>query len=139
MSALAPIGRVLFSLVFILSAPHLFLHGPAAAESAGLPMAHVLVPLAGVLALLGGLSVAVGFHARLGALALVAFLIPVTLVMHRFWGLDDAQLAQAQMTQFIKNVALLGAATYLVYAGAGAHSFDARARHTALREHPAVG
>lgn len=138
MTALAPIGRVLFSLIFILSAPTDFKHPAiAAAASHGLPFASLLVPLAGILALLGGLSLALGFHARVGAIALIVFLVPVTLVMHRFWGVPDAQVAQQQMTNFMKNVALIGGAAFFVYAGAGAYSFDARAHRpgTWVRKH----
>jgi len=45
---------------------------------AGVPAARLLVPLSGELALAGGLSIAVGYKAKLGAWLLVVFLIPVT-------------------------------------------------------------
>ena len=47
-----------------------------------------------------------GLGVALGAAALVLFcyLIPVTLVMHAFW---DGQ-GQMQMTQFLKNLAIMG-------------------------------
>ena len=99
-------------------------------------MANVLVPLAGVLALFGGLSVALGFHARLGAAALAVFLIPVTLFMHKFWGIADPQQAEMQMQSFMKNVALLGGAAFIMYAGAGAYSLDARAHRAGFFGHP---
>jgi putative oxidoreductase len=137
MTALAPIGRVLLSLIFILSAPGTFKHDAIAAAAAhGVPMPTLLVPIAGLLALVGGLSVALGYHARLGALALVVFLVPVTLFMHRFWGLDDPQQAQQQMINFMKNLGLLGGAVFVLYAGAGAYSFDAKVHRTGLWGHP---
>ena len=133
MQAFAPVGRVLFSLIFLLSVPNHFKHETVAyAAAAGVPVANVAVPLAGILALVGGLSVALGFHARLGALALLVFLVPVTLFMHKFWGIADPQQAQMQMINFMKNVALMGAAVFIVYAGAGAYSLDARAQRTEL-------
>ena len=55
------------------------------------------------------------------------FLIPVTLFMHRFWGLGDLQMAHAQQVNFLKNLGLLGAAIYIIFAGAGSYSFDAKA------------
>ena len=128
MSALAPIGRVLFALIFIFSLPSLLGHDAAVhAAHAGVPAAHVVVPIAGVLACIGGLSIALGFHARIGALLIAIFLIPVTLFMHRFWGLGDLQMAHAQQVNFLKNLGLLGAAIYIIFAGAGPYSFDARA------------
>ena len=57
-----------------------------AAAAHGVPLATLLVPLAGVIAVLGGLSVLPGYLARFGALLLLVFLVPVTLVMHKFWG-----------------------------------------------------
>jgi putative oxidoreductase len=124
---LAPVGRVLYALIFILAAPGHFKAGTIGyAASAGVPLANVAVPVAGVIALLGGLSVALGFRARVGAWLLVVFLVPVTLFMHRFWGVADPMMAQMQQVNFMKNLALLGAALYLAWAGAGPVSLDAR-------------
>jgi putative oxidoreductase len=133
MQAFAPIGRIMFSLIFLLSVPNHFKHETVAyAAAAGVPLAHVAVPLAGLIALIGGLSLALGFHARVGAIALLLFLVPVTLFMHKFWGLSDAGKAQMQMINFMKNVALMGGALFFAYAGAGAYSLDARAHRTEL-------
>jgi uncharacterized membrane protein YphA (DoxX/SURF4 family) len=44
-------------------------------------------------------SILVGFQARLGAWVLVAFLIPVTLVMHNFWGVADSAAQQISLLQ----------------------------------------
>jgi putative oxidoreductase len=123
---LAPLGRLLYAAVFVLGAPgHFQRAGVAHAAAAGVPFAGVFVPIAGLLALFGGLSVLFGFKARWGALMLVVFLVPVTLMMHRFWGVGDAQLAMMQRVQFLKNVGLLGGALMLAYFGAGPISVDA--------------
>jgi putative oxidoreductase len=128
MPALAPIGRVLLSLIFLFALPGHFKHEMIAhAREAGVPLAHIAVPLAGIIAFAGGLMVALGFHARIGAVLLIAFLLPVTLFMHKFWGISDPQMQQMQMVNFLKNLGLIGAAAFIVYAGAGAYSFDARA------------
>lgn len=112
---------------------HFSAKGIGYAASNGVPMPNVLVPLAGVLALCGGLSVMLGYKAKFGAWMLVAFLVPVTLWMHRFWDVADAQMAQQQMINFMKNVALTGAALYMAFFGAGPLSLDARiARSEAL-------
>jgi putative oxidoreductase len=126
----------MFSLIFILSLPNHFKQATMEyAAAAGVPLAHVAVPLAGIIALVGGLSIALGFHARWGGIALLVFLIPVTLFMHRFWGLSDPQQAQMQMANFMKNVALMGASLFFVYAGSGAYSLDARLHRTELVSH----
>jgi putative oxidoreductase len=123
----------MFSLIFLFSVPEDFKHSTIAyAASAGVPLAHVAVPLAGILALVGGLSIALGYHARLGGFALLLFLVPVTLFMHKFWGVADPQLAKMQQVNFMKNVALMGGALLFAYGGAGAYSLDARAHRTEL-------
>ena len=114
------LGRILYSAIFILSGPNHFKAqtiGYAAAQ--GVPLASIAVPLSGIIALLGGLSIALGYRARLGAWLIVLFLVPVTLMMHRFWGLSDPQVAQLQLAMFIKNVALLGAALIIARVGSG--------------------
>jgi putative oxidoreductase len=135
MTALAPIGRVLFSLIFILSLPNHFRQQTFAyAAHAGVPAAHVLVPIAGIIAFVGGLMVALGLYARAGAVLLLVFLVPVTLVMHRFWGVSDPQLHQMQLINFMKNLSLMGGALYFVYAGAGAYSVDQRTGRIGLHD-----
>jgi putative oxidoreductase len=129
MRYLALPGRALFALLFILSGFDNFSpHAAAYAAHQGVPMAHMVVPLAGVLALAGGLSVLLGFHARLGAVLLIAFLVPVTLMMHNFWAVHDPAMRQMQMINFLKNTSLLGGAILISYFGAGPLSLDARLR-----------
>ncbi len=119
-------GRILMALIFILAGfTHFSSHTIAYAASHGLPAAHLLVPLSGVLALIGGLLIAVGFATRLGALLLVAFLLPVTFTMHNFWAVTDPAMRQMQMSNFMKNVSMLGGALVLFAFGAGALSVDA--------------
>jgi putative oxidoreductase len=122
-------GRLLFSLIFILSSFGNFSQGTIAyAAHQGVPAAGVLVPVAGVLALLGGLSILFGYHARIGALLLMLFLIPVSFMMHNFWSIADPAAAQMQQVQFMKNMGLLGGALLIGYFGAGPWSVDARRR-----------
>lgn len=129
------VGRFLFSLIFVLSTPGHFTQATIGfAASHGVPMASVMVPLSGVLALVGGLSVMVGYRARLGALALIAFLVPVTLAMHNFWAVADPMASMMQRIMFEKNLSMLGGAMLIVYFGAGPLSLDERvsARSTSL-------
>jgi putative oxidoreductase len=122
-----PVGRVLFSLPFIASGlGHIMGRGVQQAAEHGIPAASAAVPIAGVLALVGGLSIFLGWKARIGALLLMLFLVPVTLTLHRFWGLDDAQAAMMQYAHFLKNVSIFGGTLVFAYFGAGPISFDAR-------------
>src|ERR1700683_3054886 len=72
-------GRILFALIFISAAPrHFSGEGIQHAAQLGTPLAGLLVPVSGVMALVGGLSIAAGYQARWGAWLLVGFLLPVT-------------------------------------------------------------
>ncbi len=114
MNALFLLGRVLFAAIFIqfgFVGTLMRLKGSVAyAHAAGVPAAGLLVPVAAVLAGAGGLMLLLGLKPRAGAWLIVLFLVPVTLFMHRFWGLPDPRAAQMQMADFTKNAALAGAA-----------------------------
>jgi putative oxidoreductase len=123
------LGRVLFSLIFIIAAPRHFTHeGIQHAAALGVPAAAVLVPLSGVLAIVGGLSVAVGYKTRWGAWLLVVFLIPVTWSMHGYWRLTDPAAIHIQQAMFAKNLSMLGAALMIAQLGGGPASLDERKR-----------
>jgi len=123
----ALIGRFLFVLIFVLSGPRHFMSQTIAyASSQGVPLASIAVPLSGVLALAGGLSVLLGYRAKIGAWLLVLFLAAVTPLMHRFWVVTDPMMHQMQLIMFMKNVSMLGGALLISQLGAGPWSLDAR-------------
>src|SRR5438128_5748385 len=104
-NAVVLIGRILFALIFLVSAPgNLSRQMLGFALSRGVPLANVAVPIAGGLSLLGGLSIAIGYRARIGAWLVVLFLVPVTLMMHRFWGISDPGASSVQFVMFMKNL-----------------------------------
>ena len=79
MRYLALLGRILFSANFILSGfKHFTSQTIESSAHQGVPFAVILVPLSGLLAILGGLSILIGYKARYGAWLLIIFLIPVT-------------------------------------------------------------
>ena len=122
-----PAGRALFALLFvILGMGHFNDQTIGYAAAMGVPMAGIAVPLAGILAIVGGISVALGYRARLGALALIAFLVPVTFSMHQFWNVADPMAAMNEKISFLKNLGLTGGALVIAYFGAGPVSLDAR-------------
>jgi len=125
------VGRILFSMMFIMAIMGHFSSGSIQyATSAGVPMASVLVPLSGIISFLGGLSILLGFKAKIGAWLIVIFLIPVTFMMHKFWTVSDPMMMQMQMAMFMKNMALLGGALMITYFGAGPLSIDNRSGAT---------
>jgi putative oxidoreductase len=120
-----PIARTLFAAIFLLSIPHLFsTKSVELATHHGVPVAALAVPVAGVIALLGGLSVWLGFKARVGGWLLVVFLLPVTFWMHDFWNVTDSVAAQMDQINFMKNLSLMGGALLIAYFGAGPFSVD---------------
>jgi putative oxidoreductase len=120
MKYLALLGRIFYALIFVFGgANNLSKPAQGYAQAAGVPMVSILVPLAGVIAILGGLSIALGYKARVGAWLIVLFLVPVTIMMHAFWKELDPQMMQQQQVNFLKNVALLGAALMIAEMGSG--------------------
>ena len=129
-------GRFLFALIFLIAAPGHFSHGTIAyAASHGTPLPNLLVPLSGIIAGLGGLSILLGYKARIGAWLIVLFLVPVTPAMHNFWAVTDPQAYMIQFVMFMKNLSMLGGALLIAYFGAGPLSLDNRGRQHEQYEH----
>jgi putative oxidoreductase len=121
------LGRILFVLIFLMSGPRNFLSQTIAyAASQGVPMASIVVPFSGVLALLGSLSILLGYHAKIGAWLIALFLIGVTPMMHNFWAVTDPMMYQMQFIMFMKNLSMLGGALLITQFGSGPWSLDGR-------------
>jgi putative oxidoreductase len=121
------LGRILFGLIFVMSGPRHFMSQTIAyAASQGVPMASLAVPFSGVLAFLGGLSILLGYRAKIGAWMIALFLIGVTPMMHKFWTVADPMMYQMQFVMFMKNLSMLGAALFITQVGSGPWSLDAR-------------
>ncbi|GGK32281.1 DoxX family protein [Nocardia camponoti] len=112
------IGRILLAAIFAFSALGHLTQAEGMgqyAASKGIPAAKAGVLASGVLALLGAISIIFGIWIDVGALLLVVFLAPVSLLMHTFWKETDPQLKQTEMIQFNKNLAIMGGALILFY------------------------
>jgi putative oxidoreductase len=72
-----------------------------------IPWAPLLLVLATALEFIGGLLVLLGIKEKLGATLLILSLIPITIVMHPFWFVEDPSRYE-QMINFFKNLAILG-------------------------------
>ncbi|ACK72347.1 DoxX family protein [Gloeothece citriformis PCC 7424] len=119
------LARILLSGIFIRSGFNKLLN-PAMTqqymESKGIPLAGILLVLAIIVLLAGGLSILLGFKARLGAWLLIGFLIPATLIFHTDFSISDEVIA------FWKNLGLMGGLLMITAFGAGSLSFDERNR-----------
>ena len=78
------------------------------AKSKGIPAPAIAVGGSGVLLFLGGLSLLLGYHPTIGAALLVIFLLSVSFGIHNFWTVQDQQAQMGEMTNFLKNMAILG-------------------------------
>ncbi|HUN64889.1 MAG TPA: DoxX family protein [Bacteroidota bacterium] len=120
-------GRIFYSGFFVLSGlGHFSYKTIGYAASQGVPFPSILVPVFGIMAIVGGFSVALGFKAKYGAWILAIFLVPVTIFMHNFWSIPDYNGIQQAM--FMKNVSLMGGALLIAYFGPGPLSLDSAHR-----------
>ncbi len=107
------IARVLFALIFISSGiSHLTkLEAMTGyAQYKKVPAAKFSVLLSGLMILIGGLYIAFGVYADLGALLLALFIIPTAFLMHAFWKETDPTAKQNETISFFKDLSLAGAA-----------------------------
>lgn len=106
------LGRLLFGLVLAFMGLNHFqsvdqLAGYA--EAKGLPAGRAAVLFSGGMLVAGGLGIAIGAFPALSAGAIAVFLVVSTPTIHDFWAVPEEQ-QQSEMTNFLKNVALLGGA-----------------------------
>jgi len=105
-----PAGRAFLGALFFISGINKILGFSYVAgwmTSSGLPFAPLLLAATIAIEVGGGLMLITGWQARWAALAIGLFLIPTTFVFHAFWSADAASY-QNQLTQFLKNLAILG-------------------------------
>src|SRR5712672_3788297 len=114
--AVVVLGRLFFVLIFLMSGPlHFSKQEVAYTAAQGVPLPAILVPFSGLLAVAGGLSILLGYRAKIGAWLLVIFLVPVTVMMHNFWSVSDPMTLQIERAMFMKNVTMLGGALVISY------------------------
>lgn len=105
-----PVGRAFLGALFFISGINKILGFSYVAgwmANSGVPAANLLLAVTIVIEVLGGLMLITGYKARLAAVIMALFLVPVTLVFHAFWSADAANF-QNQLTQFLKNLSILG-------------------------------
>lgn len=119
----ALIGRVLLSVIFILSgfsklaAPAMMI---GYIGSVGLPLPQVALAVAIIVEIGGGLALIAGYRTRTVAAVLALFSVFTALAFH------SALADQNQFIHFFKNIAMAGGLLQVVAFGAGRFSLDAR-------------
>ena len=120
------IGRILLAAIFLMSGIGKiggFAGTAGYMASKGLPMVEVLLAITIVIEIGAALMLIVGYKARLGATALLLWMIPVTFLFHNFWAMPaDQQMIQQIM--FMKNLGLMGGMLYIMAFGSGLMSVD---------------
>lgn len=107
------VGRILFSLIFLGSGlTHLtnLEEMSQYAGSKGLPAPKLATAVSGLVIIAGGLSILFWQWVSVGSWLLAGFLLVAAFTMHDFWTLEDPQQKQSEQGQFMKNLALAGAA-----------------------------
>ncbi len=113
MEVLFLIGRIIVGAFYLFNAVNHFtnlemLSGYAASKGVPAPKAAVIG--SGLLLLIGGLSILLGYQPVIGVAAIVIFFLGVTFKMHNFWAIEDQQMRMVEMVNFMKNMALMGSA-----------------------------
>ena len=120
-----PVFRVATSLIFVVGGiGHFGAHDHMLERMAESPWRDVvnmigdpswLLWLSGVVFVVFGITLALGFLTRISALLILVTLIPVTIAVH---------VAPGHMGPFLKNIAIMGALLYFWSRGAGAYALD---------------
>jgi uncharacterized membrane protein YphA (DoxX/SURF4 family) len=116
MDLIIVIGRILFGGFFLMSGINHFTKLEAMtgyAKYKKLPAAKLGVLISGLMLVIGGISIILGYYADLGALLLAIFLVLAAVIFHNFWKETDATAKQNEMLGFMKDIALAGAALIL--------------------------
>ena len=116
------VGRTLLAALFIVAAYNKFKGYDGAIAyfgRLGLPSPSIVVPATILFEVVAGVMLLVGYHTRIAALALGAFVLAAAFAAHTNFA--DAN----QLNHFLKNIAIAGGCLALFVSGAGSYSMDA--------------
>lgn len=119
------LGRILIAALFIPAGIHKIIGFAGTSgymASKGLPVPDLLLVLTIIIELGGGLMLLFGWRAREAALVIALFLIPVTVIFHGFWAIEDPELHGKEQITFMKNLAIMGGLLMIAGLGSGACS-----------------
>lgn len=86
--------------------------------SVGIPLAAVVALFTVVFEIAGGISLILGYKARIGAILLLLFLVPATLMFH------NPIADPAEIISFMKNLAIIGGLLMVAAYGSGPASLE---------------
>jgi putative oxidoreductase len=119
------VARSLLAVIFIYAGLNKVFNFAGTSESmakAGLPIAGVLLVFTIAFQILGGLSVILGYKAQIGAILLIIFMIPATIVFHN--PLADP----SQFNNFFKNLSIIGGLLLILTYGSGPLSLESESK-----------
>ena len=120
------IGRVCLAAVFVLFGIRKLMAVAGTTgyfTKLGLPLPEILVWLVILVEIGGGILLIVGWRTRLVAWILAGFVVLATAAAHRYWEFDAAQYVP-QLTNFMKNLAIVGGLLMVAAVGGGRYSID---------------
>jgi putative oxidoreductase len=88
------------------------------------PLASLAIIISIIAELAAATMIIIGYRARLGALILLVWMIPVSIMLHAFWNIEDPMAQQMHMIMFMKNLAMMGAMLLIMSFGPGPKSIN---------------
>src|SRR5262245_59732902 len=124
------LGRLLMASLFLTAGIPKVMQGYGGAfakylGTAGVPNPEIVGVVAVAIEVLMPVALILGLWPRISALLLIAFVIVATGLAHRFWEFAEAE-RQMQMSNFLKNLAIIGGLLFYYVSGPGAWSLAGR-------------
>lgn len=122
------LARILLMILFLISGWSKltgFSGTVAYLDSLGTPAPMLAAAIAVIMEFFVAILIVVGFYTRPLALLFALFTLGTAVIGHGFWAMVDAERA-ANMTQFFKNLSIVGGLLLLVLTGPGKYSVDGR-------------
>lgn len=111
------IGRIIFGGYFVMMGFNHFKNSKMLigySISKKVPMPGLAVYFSGLLILLGGIGIISNMYPIVSLVLIIAFLIPISFMIHSYWKNSDPMAKIVDMTHFFKNMALIGASLMLI-------------------------
>lgn len=120
------LGRICISLVFLWAGSSKIVNWSGTVlymKTKNMPLIPLLLSGAILMQIGGAFLLILGLYTRIGALILIAFIIPAATKMHDFWNIEDSDRV-IEKTMFMKDIAIFGGLLFVLVFGPGAFSLD---------------
>src|ERR1035441_9098963 len=121
------LGRIALGSIFIVSGFGKLTHlggFEASVALKGVPLPWLAAIVGAPVEFFGGLAIVLGIAGRYAALLMLSFTVVATLISHRYWEYSDAAVRQAQLSNFLKNIAIIGGFLLIYSQGNGRLALD---------------